>query len=310
MSKLIVSPSPHILSRNSTANIMYDVVIALIPALFVSVVFFGFRTLLVTAVSVLSCVLFEYLIRKLMKRPNTIGDFSAVVTGILLAFNLPPSIPIWIVVLGAFFAIVIVKQLFGGIGQNFANPAIAARIMLFMSFGTYMTTWTNPFAYRGGVDAVASATPLMEINSAHTLDLFLGNVPGCIGEVSALALLVGGIYLVIRKVINPVVPLAFIGTVFLITWIAGDNPVNQIFAGGLMLGAIFMATDYATTPASFWGKVIFAVGCGVITAVIRLFGSYPEGVSFSILLMNLLTPLIDRITFVKPFGVGGAKQNV
>lgn len=308
MNKLIVSPSPHILSSNSTSNIMFDVVLALFPALFVSIVFFGPRALFVTLTCILSCVAFEYFTRKLMKRSNTISDFSAVVTGMLLAFNLPPSIPFWVAVIGSFVAIVVVKQLFGGIGQNFANPAIVGRIILFVSYGTYMTTWTQPFAYRHEIDIVASATPLADINAANTFDLFIGNVSGCIGEVSAIALILGGIYLVIRKVINPLVPLTFIGTVFLFTWALGENPVNHILAGGLMLGAIFMATDYSTTPATLKGKIIFAVGCGVITTVIRVFGAYPEGVSFAILFMNLITPLIDRCTKTKPFGVvGGAK---
>ncbi len=309
MNKLIVSPSPHILSNNSTANIMFDVILALFPAMFVSIVYFGARALIVTLVCVVSCVGFEYITRKIMKRENTISDFSAAVTGILLAFNLPPAIPLWVAVIGCFFVIVIVKQLFGGIGQNFANPAITARIILFVSFSTYMTTWTNPFAYKHSVDMVASATPLLNINNANTMDLFLGKVGGCIGEVSALALIIGGIYLVVRKVINPLVPLTFIGTVFLFTWALGENPLNHIFAGGLMLGAIFMATDYSTTPATIKGKIIFAIGCGVITVAIRVFGSYPEGVSFAILFMNLITPLIDRCTQTKPFGaVGGAKK--
>ncbi|MEG2814082.1 MAG: RnfABCDGE type electron transport complex subunit D [Oscillospiraceae bacterium] len=302
MKKLIVSPSPHIRSGNTTSNIMFDVILALFPALFVSMVFFGMRALIVTLVCVISCVGFEYLSRKIMKKTNTISDLSAVVTGMLFAFNLPPAIPIWIAVLGCFFAIVIVKQLFGGIGQNFANPAITARIIIFVSFSKYMTTWTQPFAYRYNVDAVASATPLVDINSANTLDLFLGNVSGCIGEVSALALIIGGIYLTIRKVINPIIPIAFIATVFFGTWALGQNPINEIFAGGLMLGAIFMATDYTTTPTTLKGRIIFAIGCGVITTVIRIFGSYDEGVSFAILFMNLISPLIDRVTRTKPFG--------
>lgn len=313
MSKLIVSPSPHFFTRNNTTNIMFDVILATLPALCMSVLVFSVRALLVVAVSVVSCVVFEYLIRKLMKRPNTVGDLSAVVTGILLAFNMPPTIPLWIVVLGSFFAIVIVKQLFGGIGQNFANPAIAARIMLFMSFGTRMTTWLEPFSWRYGIELVAKATPLVDISKANTWDLFWGNVPGCLGEVSALALLIGGIYLVIRKVIHPGVPVMFIGTVFVLSWLLGPvmsgnpldfvTPLNQILAGGLFLGAIFMATDYATTPPTIRGKLIFAFGCGLITVLIRQFGAYPEGVSFAILLMNLLTPLIDRVTQVRPFGV-------
>lgn len=309
MNKLTVSPSPHILSNNSTSNIMFDVIIALFPALFLSIIYFGPRALIVTLVCIASSILFEWLVRKIMKKSNTIPDLSAVVTGILLAFNLPPAIPLWVAVIGSFFAIVIVKQLFGGIGQNFANPAIAARVFLLVSFGGYMTTWTQPFAYRHAVDATATATPLVNIDAASTFDLFIGNVPGCLGEVSAIALIVGGIYLVIRKVINPVTPLVFVGTVFVFTWILGENPVNQILAGGLMLGAIFMATDYATTPVTMKGKIIFALGCGIITTVIRVFGSYPEGVSFAILLMNLLTPLIDKITMVKPFGMGGARKH-
>lgn len=303
MSKLIVAPSPHHLSGNSTSNIMFDVVLALFPALFVSIVFFGARALIVTVTCVVACVVFEFLIRKIMKRPNTISDFSAVVTGMLLAFNLPPTIPIWMALIGCFFAIVVTKQLFGGIGQNFANPALVGRIVMFVSFGTAMTSWVQPFSYRHSVDMIATATPLAEgINQANTWDLFIGNIGGCIGEVSAAALLVGGIYLVIRKVIDPRVPLVFLATVFVLTWAFGENPVNNLFAGGLMLGAIFMATDYSTTPATLKGKLIFAFGCGLITAVIRVFGSYPEGVSFAILFMNLLTPLIDRATKTTPFG--------
>ncbi len=302
MNKLLVSPSPHFFTKTDTSAIMFDVILALFPALIAGIVFFGPRALIVTLVCVVSCVAFEWLVRKIMKRSNTIGDYSAVVTGVLLAFNLPPAIPIWMAVLGSFFAIVIVKQLFGGIGQNFANPAITARIILLASFGTQMTTWSKPFGYQGGVDAVASATPLADLYWANPWDLFIGNVSGCIGEVSALALLLGGVYLSFRKVINPLVPLTFIGTVFVFTWVLGENPVNHILAGGLMLGAIFMATDYATTPPVLGGKLIFALGCGIITTLIRVFGNYPEGVSFAILLMNLLTPLIDRIPMVNPIG--------
>ncbi len=305
MKKLIVSPSPHIRSKNTTTNIMLDVIIALLPALIVGGYFFGPNALILVAVCVATCVLSEYVIRKIMKRSNTVMDLSAVVTGILLAFNLPPLTPIWVAILGSVFAIVVVKQLFGGIGQNFANPAIAARIFLFVSFSSYMTTWSSPLAYRYGLDTMATATPLNDLANANTLDLFLGNVGGCIGEVSALALLIGGVYLTVRRVINPLVPVVFIGTVFVFTWALGENPVNHIFAGGLMLGSIFMATDYATTPATLKGKVIFALGCGVITTLIRVFGSYPEGVSFAILFMNLITPLIDRATATKP--IGGAK---
>lgn len=302
MNKLIVSPSPHFLSHNSTSNIMFDVVVALLPALLVSVVLFGLSALWVTMTCVVSCVAFEYIVRKVMKRSNTISDLSAVVTGMLLAFNLPTDIPLWICIIGSFFAIVVVKQLFGGIGQNFANPAATARIILFVSFSTYMSNWAQPYAYKNGADIVASATPLADINAARTFDLFIGNIGGSLGEVSAIALIIGGIYLVIRRVINPLVPLSFIGTVFVLSWILGDNPVNHIFAGGLMLGAIFMATDYSTTPQAIKGRIIFSVCCGIITVAIRMYGVYPDGVSFAILLMNLFTPLIDRATTTKAFG--------
>lgn len=303
MEKLIVTPSPHISSSRTTATIMRDVVIALIPALIASVIFFGLRALLVEAVCVISCVVFEYASRRVMKRDNTISDWSAVVTGLLLAFNLPVSIPIWVAIIGCFAAIVIVKQLFGGIGQNFANPAITGRIILFVSFASHMTNWLPPFFYKSDVDVVSIATPLTDMASANTLDLFLGNVPGCLGETSALALLLGGIYLVVRRVISPTIPLVYIGTVFVLAFCFGQNPVDQIFAGGLMIGAIFMATDYATSPMTTKGKIIFGFGCGLITICIRVFGNYPEGTSFAILFMNIVCPLIDRYTKSKPFGI-------
>ncbi len=303
MEKLIVTPSPHISSSRTTATIMRDVVIALIPALIASVIFFGLRALLVEAVCVISCVAFEYASRRVMKRDNTISDWSAVVTGLLLAFNLPVSIPIWVAIIGCFAAIVIVKQLFGGIGQNFANPAITGRIILFVSFASHMTNWLPPFFYKSDVDVVSIATPLTDMASANTLDLFLGNVPGCLGETSALALLLGGIYLVVRRVISPTIPLVYIGTVFVLAFCFGQNPVDQIFAGGLMIGAIFMATDYATSPMTTKGKIIFGFGCGLITICIRVFGNYPEGTSFAILFMNIVCPLIDRYTKSKPFGI-------
>lgn len=308
MNKLLVTPSPHIISSHTTSSIMFDVLVALVPALIASVCFFGIPALILEVVCVASCVLFEYLARRFMKRPNTISDLSAAVTGLLLAFNLPPTLPWWVAVIGCFFAIVVAKQLFGGIGQNFANPAIVGRVVLLISFGGRMTTWTAPMAYWSGVDGIVSATPLADVNTANTFQLFIGNVPGCIGEVSAAALLLGGIYLVVRKVIHPAVPLTYLGTVFLLTWAFGQNPVNALFAGGVMLAAIFMATDYVTTPATITGRVIFAAGCGLITALVRVFGSYPEGASFAILFMNLLTPLIDRAVRSKPFGTGGKKQ--
>ncbi len=303
MEKFIVTPSPHILKNHSTATIMRDVIIALLPAFAASVIFFGPRAVLVVLCCVVSCVVFEFLSRKVMKRSNTISDLSAVVTGMLLAFNLPVTIPLWVAVIGSFAAIVVVKQMFGGIGQNFANPAITGRIVLFISFAAHMTNWMPPFYYLDSVDAVTMATPLTDLAGADTLSLFLGNVPGCLGETSALALLLGGIYLVVRKVISPVIPVTYLGTVFLLSFAFGVDPVKEIFAGGVMLGAIFMATDYSTSPITRKGKLIFAFGCGLITILIRVFGNYPEGTSFAILFMNVLTPLIDRFTASKPFGL-------
>lgn len=312
MSQLTVAASPHFRSGNSTAKIMLDVIIALCPALIAGVIVFGWRALLVVAVCILSCIVFEYLSRLVMKRDNTIGDLSAVVTGMLLAFNLPVTIPLWMAVIGCFIAIVIVKQLFGGIGQNFANPAITARIVLMISFTTQMTHWVQPFVYQNsGVDAITTATPLTMIATPDKLpsmlEMFLGAKGGCIGEVSGLALLIGGLYLVIKRVISPTVPLVFIGTVFVFSALFGAQPVYQLLSGGLMLGAIFMATDYSTSPITEWGKVIFGFGCGFITVMIRVFGSYPEGVSFSILFMNILVPYIDKATVSRP--VGEKKQS-
>lgn len=312
MSQLTVAASPHFRSGNSTAKIMLDVIIALCPALIAGAIVFGWRALLVVAVCILSCIVFEYLSRLVMKRDNTIGDLSAVVTGMLLAFNLPVTIPLWMAVIGCFIAIVIVKQLFGGIGQNFANPAITARIVLMISFTTQMTHWVQPFFYQNsGVDAITTATPLTLITTPDKLpsmlEMFLGAKGGCIGEVSGLALLIGGLYLVIKRVISPTVPLVFIGTVFVFSALFGAQPVYQLLSGGLMLGAIFMATDYSTSPITEWGKVIFGFGCGFITVMIRVFGSYPEGVSFSILFMNILVPYIDKATVSRP--VGEKKQS-
>lgn len=302
---MTVAASPHIRSGSSTTKIMLDVLIALCPALLAGVLFFGFRALLVVAVCVAACVLFEFLSRKLLKRTNTIGDLSAAVTGVLLAFNLPVSIPLWIAVIGCLIAVVVVKQLFGGIGQNFANPAITARVVLLVSFTSQMTHWTAPFSYQ--IDGMSTATPLLLIadpdKAPALLDLFLGVKAGCIGEVSALALLLGGIYLVIRRVITVTVPLTYLGTVFLFAVIFDARPVYQLLSGGLMLGAIFMATDYSTSPVTELGKVIFGFGCGLITILIRQFGSYPEGVSFAILLMNILVPYIDKATVLKPLGI-------
>lgn len=304
MNKLIVSPSPHDENYASTTKIMLNVIIALLPALGVGVWVFGARSLLLAAICIVSCVVFEYLARKLMKRANTISDLSAVVTGVILALNLPVTLPWWMAVIGSFVAIVIAKQLFGGLGQNFANPAITARIVLMLSFPTAMTNWAVPFFYKEGADVVTGATPLVSKN-ADIMDLFLGKVGGCIGEVSALALLVGGLYLAVRKIISLAAPLSFIGSLWLLTLIATGSPMDALYgilAGGVFLGAFFMATDYATTPISTKGKIVFGLGCGIITFVIRHFGSYPEGVSFSILLMNVLTPFIEQLTRTKVFG--------
>lgn len=299
--KLIVSSSPHINSPVKTKTLMLDVIIALVPAFIASIVLFGFRSIIIVAATVVAAVLAEYVCRKIMKRPNTIMDLSAVVTGVLLAFNLPVSIPIWMAVLGAFIAIIVVKQMFGGIGNNFVNPALAARIVLMTSFPTHMTTWTSPF------DGVATSTPLAMIAGGETnlpsyLDMFLGKTGGCLGETCALALVIGGIYLCIRKVISPIIPLVYIAVVFVFSAVIGQDPVAQILSGGLMLGAIFMATDYVTSPLTNKGKVIYAIGCGIITVLIRSFGSLPEGVSFSIVLMNILVPHIEKLTTPKPFG--------
>ncbi|MBR3403079.1 MAG: RnfABCDGE type electron transport complex subunit D [Parasporobacterium sp.] len=304
MSSLTVSSSPHIRQKTSTPRIMVDVIIALMPALIASVIIFGYRAVVVTGVCVAGCVLSEFIWQKLMHQKVTVGDLTAVVTGILLAYNLPVGIPIWQALIGCIVAIIGIKQLFGGVGKNFVNPAITARIVMFLAFSVSMTTWVFP-------DAVSSATPLGLISTGATdqlpslLQMFLGVRGGCLGETSVLALLLGGIYLVIRKVITWHTPVVYIGTVFLFTLALGQMPVYQIMSGGLMLGAIFMATDYVTTPYSAIGKVVFGLGAGILTVIIRVYGNYPEGVSYSILLMNILTPYINRIRITRP--VGGAK---
>lgn len=303
---LTVSASPHVRSKDTSVGIMRDVIIALCPALIASVVIFGLRALLVTVVTVASCVLSEYLSRKIMKRSNTIGDLSAVVTGLLLAFNLPATIPLWMAAIGGAVAIVVVKQFFGGIGQNFVNPAIAGRIVLLLSFSQAMTTWPVPC---GGMfnfsvaEITTGATPLAVAEEELPLaDMLLGLRGGCLGETCALALILGGLYLVVRKVISPAIPLSFIGTVAVVMLIAGKGMTYHLLSGGLLLGAIFMATDYATSPISFKGKIVFGIGCGLLTCLIRLFANLPEGVSFSIILMNILVPHIERLTTPKPFG--------
>lgn len=297
MKKYTVSPPPHLRSGASTTLIMFHVIIAAVPAMVAAGVFFGWRTLLLIGFCAVSAMVWERLCCLVMKRPDSTDDLSAIVTGVLLAFNLPVSLPLWIAAIGTFVAIVITKQLFGGIGQNFANPAIVGRIVLMLSFTGRMTGWTVP----NGLDAVSSATPLVT-ESAGYFDLFIGRCGGCLGETSAAALLAGGIYLVAMRIITPHAPLAFIGTVYAVSAITGRDPIYQILSGGLMLGAIFMATDYVTTPVTKKGRVIFGIGCGLITCVIRFWCSAPEGVSYSILLMNIATPYIDMFTRKKPFG--------
>lgn len=301
MSNLIVTSSPHRRDNISTQKIMLMVIIALMPSVVASAIYFGGRAILLIAVCVATCVLTEFICRKLMKRKQTISDLSACVTGILLALNLPVTLPIWEAVIGSFVAIAIVKQLFGGIGQNFANPAIVGRIVLMLSFTADMTTWAIPKYYQNSGEIITGATPLVSGDASY-LDLFLGNVGGCLGETSAVAILIGGLFLIIMRVITPSAPISFIGTVAILTAIVGGDVLYQVLAGGLLLGAFFMATDYSTTPITEKGRIIFGIGCGIITFVIRNYGGYPEGVSFSILLMNILTPYIDRLTMTKPVG--------
>jgi len=319
----IVSSSPHIRSGESTNLIMRDVIIALIPALISGIYFFGFKALTITALAVITCIATEMAMQKLLGREVTVKDLSAAVTGMLLAFNMPASSPWWMVIIGSIFAIAIVKQLFGGLGHNFINPALAARAVLLASWPVRMTTWPIP----GAVDAATGATPLAMLKEGinyinglpvaaggemagqalpNIWNLFIGNVGGCIGETSVLALAIGGAYLLYRGVINIRVPAIYILTVGVLAFAFGKFDINyfvyHVFAGGLFLGAIFMATDYSTTPMTVKGQVVMGVGCGLLTFVIRFWGGYPEGVSYSILLMNVATPLIDRFTMPRKFG--------
>ena len=312
--KLIVSSSPHLRSGMTTHKIMLDVIIALVPAAIASVIIFGPQAALLIAVSIISCVLSEYVSRKVMKRESTIGDLSAVVTGILLAFNVPVGINPIALAFGGVVAIVVVKQMFGGIGQNFVNPALTARIILMSSFPSQMSTWATPFYYLHKTDAMTTASPLNILKNGAEgkmptlLNMFVGVRAGSLGETCAVALILGGIYLVVRKVINPVIPVCYIGTAAIISMIAGRNVLFDILAGGLLLGAIFMATDYSTSPINFKGKIVFAVGAGIITMLIRIFGALPEGVSFSIILMNILVPHIERLTRPRAFGKERVKK--
>ena len=313
--ELTISSSPHVHAPVTTRTIMRDVLIALAPALLGSVYFFGLQALLVTLVSAAACVFFEWAYCRITKTNCKIYDLSAVVTGVLIAFVCPPTIPIWTILIGDFFAIILVKALFGGIGRNIVNPALAARAFLF-SYPVLMTHWTDPGLQNilWIPDAVSSATPLASMHqgvlpeNVTILDMFLGNIGGCIGETSALLLLIGFVYLLIRKVVHLRIPVAFIGTVAVLTFLfpMGNDRLTwmlaQLLSGGLMLGAMFMATDYVTSPVTKLGQVCFGIGCGLITVIIRYFGGYPEGVSYAILIMNCCVVLFDRIGRPKKFG--------
>jgi len=319
MKQFVVSPSPHAHSSVSTPNLMYGVILALIPTLIVSVIYFGIGSLIVTLTSVVSCVLFEFLIQKyLLKQTPTITDGSAILTGLLLAFNLPSNLPIGIIIVGAAFAIAVGKMAFGGLGQNLFNPALAGRVFLLISFPVQMTTWPVPQGFGTNyIDAITGPTTLaMMKNHFGTVpefsDMFIGHIGGSLGEVSALALLIGFIYLLYKRIITWHIPVTIFATVFVfqgIMYLANAeqfaSPVAHLLSGGLMLGAIFMATDYVTSPMSAKGKIVYAIGIGIITVVIRNFGAFPEGMSFAILIMNAFTPLIN--TYIKPKRFGEVK---
>ncbi len=303
---LAVSSSPHLRDHVSTRRIMQEVCLALAPAGIAGIILFGSQAAVLIAASVISAVLAEYFYQKLTHQKVTVGDWSAVVTGLLLAYNLPANAPVWLAVVGAVIAIVLVKQIFGGIGSNFMNPALAARAILFVSWATQMTTYP---ATRFMLDGVSTATPLSSLGTGsvagvNLMDLFLGNIPGVLGETCKLALLLGGVYLILRRIVDWKIPVTFIATVFVCYLIkdGAEMALYQILSGGLFLGAFFMATDYATSPVTNPGRVIMGIGCGIFLFVIRAYASYPEGCSFAILLMNVATPLIDKYTMPKPFG--------
>ena len=320
MDKLLVSPSPHLHTRTSTKSLMRDVVIALLPAVAVSVLFYGWSELLVLGVSVASCVLLEFLITKYMlKKACTVGDWSAVITGVLLALNLPATTPWWVVFIGAVVAVGVAKMTFGGLGQNLFNPAIAGRVFLLISFPTYMTDWTKPagFVSNAIADAYTGATPLglvgeggvAAVEGMDYMNMLFLNIGGSAGELSALALLAGFVYLLARRVIRPYITVSiwvtvavFSGIFWAINPAEYTDPVFNLLTGGLLLGSIFMATDYVTSPMSNWGGVIFGAGIGVLTMLIRYFGAYPEGVSFAILIMNSVVPLINKVCHAKKYG--------
>ena len=304
---MIVSPAPHVFVKDSTQSLMLDVLIALIPTTVAGIIFFGFSAALVCLLSVVFCVGFEYLYQKLCKKPVRIGDLSAAVTGLILALNLPSTAPWWMILVGALVAIVLTKQLYGGLGHNFMNPALAARAVLLASWPAHMsgTAYVTPF------DGVSSATFLAPespiAGAVSTMDLFLGNIPGTIGEVSKIAILIGLAYLLIKQVITWHIPVVMVGTFMVFSVICGQDPITSVLCGGILFGAVFMATDYVSSPMTDLGKCIYAFGAGLIVALIRNFGSYPEGVTYGILLMNVVTPLIDKALVPKVYGE--VKQN-
>lgn len=309
MANFVVSGTPHVRSKESIQSIMRDVIIALVPATAAGIYYFGLRALILIVAAIISAVFFEWLYEKITKKPVTINDLSAVVTGLLLAMNLPASAPVWVAIVGSAFAIIFAKQLFGGLGQNFINPALAGRAFLLASYPTEMTTWVVPNGL--AADAATYATPLAQLKNgaldASLKQLVIGQVGGTIGETCAIALIIGGIYLLYKHVISWKIPVIYIATVFILFAVIGRHgmrmPLQEIFAGGVMLGGIFMATDYASSPVTPKGQVIFAVGAGLLTYLIRTFGGYPEGVSYSILIMNCCVPLIERFTEPTIFGV-------
>lgn len=306
--KLIVTAAPHITSGESTQGIMGKVCLALVPTLIASVIIFGVNSLILTAVTVAACVFFEWGYCKLMHREVPIEDLSAVVTGLLLAFNLPATLPPWMAIVGAFIAIVIIKQLFGGLGFNFANPAIVGRIALAVGFASRMAAYPKP---ANGIDALAAATPLAvsgELGAGEYVTLLLGNHGGVLGETCAITILVGGIYLIATKVISPVIPVTYLATVAVLSFCFGMDPIVQLLSGGLMLGAFFMATDYVTSPTTDKGKLVAGLFLGLVTMLIRRFGTMNEGVSFAILLMNLITPYIEVNTRQDKLGIAKKKK--
>ena len=309
MSNFAVTSSPHLRDKATSQRIMQEVCLALAPAGIAGIILYGFNAALLIAICVATCVLSEFLWQKATKQPVTVSDWSAVVTGLLLAYNLPANAPWWIAVIGSVLAIVLVKQFFGGIGSNFMNPALTARAILFISWGGIMGSYPKAQPFQFTADAVTGATPLATLNGGTTegiklLDLFLGKQGGVMGETCAIAIILGGVYLLIRGIADWRIPVSFIGTAFVCYLLkdGAEMALYQVLSGGLLLGAFFMATDYATSPITRLGRVIFGIGCGFFLFLIRAFATYPEGCSFAILFMNVLTPMIDRFTMPRPFG--------